>query len=300
MNKILVLGCNHDQIPYLKELKNQFLIIGSDMNDCAPGKEYCDIFYNVGYDEYDKLIEIGLKEKFNRFDRVFTAASQFALLGCSIFATKFEIPFISKKSIEIVLDKSKFYSFFKSINVPIPETHYISNLNELKNKISNIGNNKTYYLKSDFSKNPNYVYKLKLETIKSLNIFWGRDKFLRNHYILQEEYIGEHLRINLIKDDFILFPMKYGDILKTTKADIINRGVITKLNLISKNLGFTNWIVKFDIVLGSNGYVVLDIGLDPPFRLNKLYNVNSLNLAKHYIELCLNNNSTFNLLEYEN
>ena len=155
----------------------------------------------------------------------------------------------------------------------------------------------------NFLPNPNILRdmeKATLRTIKSLNIFWGRDRFLRNHYILQEEFIGEHLRINLIKDDFILFPIKYGDILKTTKDEIIKRGIINKLNLISNNLGITNWIVKFDIVLGLDDYVVLDIGLDPPFRLNKLYNDNSLNLAKYYIELCLNNNSVFNLLDYEN
>jgi hypothetical protein len=300
MIKVLVLGCNHDQIPYLKELKDKYYLIGSDLNPNAPGKIFCDKFYNVGYDNFKGLTDIGKKEKFNSKDKVFTASAQFAHLGCANFALAFDIPYPNLESIEICLDKAKFYNLFKSLQVPIPETHYITNLNELKNKILEIGDNKDYYLKSDFSKNPNYVYKLKLETIKSLNIFWGRDRFLRNHYILQEEFIGEHLRINLIKDDFILFPIKYGDILKTTKDEIVKRGIINKLNLISNNLGITNWIVKFDIVLGLDDYVVLDIGLDPPFRLNKLYNDNSLNLAKCYIELCLNNNSIFNLLDYEN
>ena len=36
-----------------------------------------------------------------------------------------------------------------------------------------------------------------------------------------------------------------------------------------KNQGLENWLVKFDIILAVNGYVVLDIGLDPPMRMLK-------------------------------
>ena len=270
MNKILVLGCNHDQIPYLVELKKHFFIVGADMNNNAPGKEYCDKFYDIGYDEYDKLLDIGIKECFNSTDKVFTAAAQFALIGASIFAKKFNIPFIDENTISIVLDKSKFYSFFKRIQIPIPDTFYIQNRSELDSKILELGSEKSFYLKSDFSKNPNYVYRIKQETIESTNIFWGKDRFLRNHYILQEEFYGEHLRINVIKDDFILFPMNYGDKVITSKDQIIELNVLKSLKLIISALGLDNWIVKFDIILNKDSFVVLDIGLDPPFRLNKM------------------------------
>lgn len=299
MNKILVLGCNHDQIPYLVELKKHFFIVGADMNNNAPGKEYCDKFYDIGYDEYDKLVDIGIKECFNSTDKVFTAAAQFALIGASIFAKKFNIPFIDENTISIVLDKSKFYSFFQRLQIPIPDTFYIQNRSELDSKILELGSKKSFYLKSDFSKNPNYVYRIKQKTIESTNIFWGKDRFLRNHYILQEEFFGEHLRINVIKDNFILFPMNYGDKVITSKDQIIESDVLKSLKLIISKLGLDNWIVKFDIILNKDSFVVLDIGLDPPFRLNKMYTEKSLNFPKHYINLFLNGEVSFKLLEYD-
>ena len=299
MNKILVLGCNYDQIPYLVELKKHFFIVGADMNINAPGKEYCDKFYVVGYDEYDKLLDIGIKERFITTDKVFTAAAQFALIGASIFAKKFNIPFIDENAISIVLDKSKFYSLFQRLQIPIPDTFYIKNRSELDSKILELGSEKSFYLKSDFSKNPKHVYKIKQKTIESTNIFWGKDRFLRNHYILQEEFFGEHLRINVIKENFILFPMNYGDEVITTKDQIIELNVLKSLKLIISKLGLDNWIVKFDVILNKDSFVVLDIGLDPPFRLNKLYTEKSLNFPKHYINLLLNGEVSFKLLEYD-
>ena len=61
--KLLFLGCNHNQIPYLKVLRQQdWFIIGVDINPSAPGKKLCHKFYNSGYDDLPALIEIGKKE----------------------------------------------------------------------------------------------------------------------------------------------------------------------------------------------------------------------------------------------
>ena len=81
---------------------------------------------------------------------------------------------------------------------------------------------------------------------------------------MQEEFIGEHVRINLIGKEFIIFPMNYGDSLIITKKKIEKMGIIDKLKKITEKLKIDNWIVKFDVVVNEYNFVVLDIGLDFP------------------------------------
>ena len=47
--------------------------------------------------------------------------------------------------------------------------------------------------------------------------------------------------------------------------------------------GFKNWLVKFDIILGKNEYVVLDIGLDPPMRMLKYSKKNNISFETYYL-----------------
>ena len=49
-------------------------------------------------------------------------------------------------------------------------------------------------------------------------------------------------------------------------------------------LGIHKWLVKFDIILHEDGYVVLDIGLDPPSRMIKLAEENKINFHKYYTD----------------
>ena len=87
IKKILFLGCNHNQVPYIEELKKMnFYVVGVDGNKNSPGLNLCDSFYNLRYDNYDDLIEVGKKENFTSHDKVFTASAQFAHRGASIFA----------------------------------------------------------------------------------------------------------------------------------------------------------------------------------------------------------------------
>ena len=45
-----------------------------------------------------------------------------------------------------------------------------------------------------------------MDLIMKILMFFGVEiGFLRKHYILQEEFIGEHVRINLIGKEFIIF-----------------------------------------------------------------------------------------------
>ena len=74
MDKVLILGCNFDQIPYIKELK-KFFCVGLDKNIDAPGKNLCDKFYNIGYDELDRIIEIGYLEKLPKVIKYYCSCS---------------------------------------------------------------------------------------------------------------------------------------------------------------------------------------------------------------------------------
>ena len=189
MTKLLFLGCNHDQLPYLLELQKYKLeIIGTDMNSNAPGKELCNKFYQVGYDNYDGLIEVGIKERFNSDDKIFTASAQFAHKGAAHFAKKFDIKYPTVRNIDICLDKTLYYKKFQKLGIPIPETSFIINKENLVHAIRLLSNNNNYYLKSDYSKNPNYVYRFNPNNVMIDDIFWGRDRYLQNHYILQEEF----------------------------------------------------------------------------------------------------------------
>jgi hypothetical protein len=79
MQKVLFLGLNRNQVSYINEIKQMELyIIGTDLNEKAPGVKLVDQFYKCGYNDYDKLIEIGKKENFTSKDRVFTVSLQFA------------------------------------------------------------------------------------------------------------------------------------------------------------------------------------------------------------------------------
>jgi hypothetical protein len=291
--KLLFLGCNYDQVPYLEVLKNQnWEIIGADLNKNAPGKHLCDKFHNIGYDDFMGLINLGLKEKFSKNDMVFTAASQFAQKGAANFAAYFEIAFPSEKTIDLCLDKTAYYKYFLNNNIPIPKTWNIENKNELKDKIKT-SDSEWFYLKSDFSKNPNYVYRFNKFDIPWNNFFWGKDRYLRKYYVLQEEAKGISLRINLFGDRFNVFDFLTGEKTKIHHESIISLNIIETLKQFINNQGMQNWLIKFDIILGKNTYVVLDIGMDPPIRMLRESEKNDVSFPEHYINQYLNNKVTY-------
>ena len=290
VKKILFLGCNHNQVPYIEELKKMnFYVVGVDGNKNSPGLNLCDSFYNLRYDNYDDLIEVGKKEKFTSDDKVFTASAQFAHRGASIFANFFKINYPKLELIDFCLDKTSYYNYFIKNNIPIPRTYYIKNENDLVDKLDNYNSNKWFFLKSDYSKNPNYVYRINRKSLNQTNIFWGRDRYLVNHYILQEEFIGQSLRINVFGDNFNIinfnnsvFTSKYNKMLKSF-------GTIEKLKEIISFLNMKNWLLKFDIIVNESSYVVLDIGIDPPSRMLKKSKEVGVNFYKYYLNQYLNN-----------
>lgn len=285
MKKLLFIGCNHAQLPYLLELKKyNFEIIGTDKNPSAPGKDLCNNFYQVAYDDYDGLIEIGYKENFNEEDFIFTASSQFAHKGAAHFANQFGIEFPMEKIIDVCLDKTLFYNQFQKFDIPIPETSFVKNKNELINSVKKLDQNKGYYLKSDFSKNPNYVYRFKPDTLNVDNIFWGKDRYLQNHYILQKEFVGEPLRVNIYGNRFNVFKFEGIYKLSSCKDEIEKRGILNSLIRFIENMCLSKWLIKFDIIMNEENYAVLDVGLEPPYRMVNESKAQGINFAKYYVK----------------
>jgi len=284
LKKVLFLGCNESQMDYLKALKDDdWHVVGTDLNLYAPGKNVCDKFYNCGYDSINELIAIGRKEGFTKTDKVFTASAQFAHLGASLFAEEFSIPYASRKTIEICLNKTQFYKYFSSLNIPIPNTYYINDEHELNKKLKS-NQSKWYWLKSDFSKNPNYVYRFHSQAIPYDSINWKKDRYFKEKYILQPEHHGISLRINIYGSRFNVFDFESGKLTHKHHSEIENLKIIDSLRKIMESLNLKNWLVKFDIILEEQNFVVLDIGLEPPFRMRNESVRQGIRFEKYYIK----------------
>ena len=46
-----------------------------------------------------------------------------------------------------------------------------------------------------------------------------------------------------------------------------------------------NWLLKFDILIGSDDYVVLDVGMDPPYRMKKYWESKGLDFIDFYLDI---------------
>ncbi len=287
MKKVLVTGLNNNQLPYLKELKKLgFKVIGTDLNKDAVGVKFCDKFVCCGYTETNKLIEICKEENFTKNDKVFSASSQTSYLALSEVASYFSIPFPSKDAIETAIGKKLLYQFFEKHKIPYPKTEIIYNENSLKEKLEN----KNYYLKSDYSKNPNYIYKIENGKLDFDKVVWKKDRYLKECYILQEEFIGKHLRFNIFGDYFTTFPfdskvaIEKGQIEGSLKNLVKQLKIPNTLKFAAEKLGFSNFLIKFDVILSESKFVVLDIGIDPPYRMRNYYQSQNLNFVKMYVK----------------
>ena len=287
---VFCLGGSQLQVPYLNEIKYMNLkIYLLDQNKNAPGIKLADKYEAIGYDQIDKLRSLVRKDIINSYNikNVFSAASQFSQIGVSVLSELFELDFIQINNIQSCLDKKKFYKIFENLLAPIPKTKLINNFEELKKIIKDEQNNFNWYLKSDFGKSPRYIYKINKQNFDSINIFWGKDRYLSDCYLLQPEFEGIHLRVNIFKNSFCLFD--HSDNQLIYDPIIINRikalNIFQKLVEIQEYFNFEKFICKFDIILNKYKWVVIDIGIDPPSRIKNLYLKNNINYHKIFVQL---------------
>ncbi len=275
--KVMFLGCNKDQIPYLIAVKKLgFSVIGTDRNPQAPSAKLADKFHNAGYTDMDKLKQIAVSENFTSEDKIFTAAAHFAYEGAAAVAEHLKIPYISGQTVDICLDKSKLYEFFKRVDIPVPETRMFNPGNPAQ-----IDPSRIYYLKSDFGKSPNYCYRIVNGNIPDLPQRF--DPYYRQTFLLQEEISGTHFRLNFYSDQVSVF-LKLSDsaCVPLHTIGLEHRKVVGKINKALEILGLKPYLVKLDVIINDEGCYVIDIGLDPPLRLMLLCDFLGLDFAMAY------------------
>ena len=284
---IICLGGNDNQIPYIEELKIMgYKIILFDKNQKAPAIPICDLYRKVGYDDFNSLKNIvnKLREEIYEIKNIFSASSQFSQLGVSFISNHLNLKSASFEKIEICLDKKRFYKLFLELKIPIPITFLVNSKQEIYEKIKNTDCN--WYLKSDYGKSPNYIYKINVKNIDIENIFWGRDRYLRDSYILQKEFFGDHLRINIINQSYLVFSHSNNKLITSEKyiENILNKNIIVELRKLVLRLGFNRYICKFDLIINENSWSLLDIGIDPPSRMLAYYKEKKINFYELYIK----------------
>ena len=202
MKKVIFLGCNTDQLGYLKEfVRRKFKVIGFDKNPHAPGKKFCDHFHNISYTNFRKIIKILHLYKIDKYDYVFSAAQHHVFISIYEISKKFKIKKLNLNTIKICLDKVKLSKILKDNNISYPKSFLIKNKNSLK-KIK-LKKNMNYFLKSDYGKTPKYIFKFNKDN--DLPKLPNKDQFFKKYFILQEEFNGTHYRINIANDTIFIF-----------------------------------------------------------------------------------------------
>lgn len=288
-SKILFLGCNHNEIPYLENLQERgFFVVATDINPDAPGMKIADSTIVCGYNDFEGLENAILREGSEEYNKVFTASAQFAHLGASHISKKLGISYPSMDNVLACLDKKAFYPLFQENGIAIPETHYVRNLTDLKRALSTHSAETDFYLKSDYSKNPNHIYTGKLSSLIKQKIQWTPDRYFREYYILQKTYKGYGVRLNLFPDGYELYEFETAKPIRIENFPQFQEfQILELLRKLSKNLDMQSWLLKFDILIGDEGYVVLDIGMDPPSRMKKNWEANGQNFVDFYLDLYL-------------
>lgn len=265
--KVLFLGCNTDQVPYLLSARKLgFRLIATDKNPNAPGASIADKFYQASYTDIDELKRIVEQENFKPQDKVFTASSQFAYEGAAFIAKYTGAQYMSAEVVDICLDKHKFYNFIKRFNVPFPKTRLFNHGSNTK-----IDSYKAYFLKSDYGKSRHFCYRIVNGKIPPLPRKFSQ--YYRKTFLLQEEATGLHYRINFYSDNVSVF-LNFSDLtfVALPSLGLEHKLIAARLSKVIGALGLKSYLVKFDLIINEYGWYILDIGLDPPFRFRLLCN----------------------------
>lgn len=274
MKKLLFLGCNHLQLDYLKAAQNLgFTVIATDQNPDAPGAAVADEFHLTGYLDQEKLKAAAHKSGLGTGDRIFTASAHFAYEGAAILARDLGLIFPSAKTIDACLDKRKFYDLLQTLAIPVPPTR-------IYHEGISLEPGRKYYLKSDYGKTPHYNYFIS-DQAPPLPAF---DMYYRHSFLLQEEIVGQHYRVNLYGDQMALFVTVEDNIFSPLqKLPRYHQEIHEKLLTLRSALGLDNWLLKFDVLMDQNSWYVIDLGLDPPMRLRQLCQWHGISFCESYV-----------------
>jgi hypothetical protein len=286
MKNVLILGGNYDQLPYIKEIKEKgYRIFLTDLNENCPSRPLADFFYTCGYDDHQKLSEISTEISAYGPFKIFTAAAQFANVGAAMVAEKFSVTYPAVSDVQVCLNKAAFYKTFTDNKIPIPQTVPVRDEIELVNILEMATPRSNYYLKSDFGKSPNYIYRLSTPLSNIGDINWNKDRYFKDVYLLQKEFDGDHHRINIYPGGYSVFSFFTKELSSVADKVLLEKlGVFEKLRGYVQSIGLEAWLIKFDVIAANDDWVALDVGLDPPFRMKNYLESIGLNFPKMYVE----------------
>ena len=278
--RALLLGCNANQLPYLRAARALgFETIGTDRNADAPGASCVDRFHAVAYDDADGLLAVAHAEGLGPGDRIFTASAHLAYEAAAVVAEARGIRFPSQQAVRTALDKSHFYPALERAGLPVPPTQRLRHEDRPE-----LDPDTVYWLKSDFGKSPRYCWRVVDGALPQRPEF---DAFYRHTFLLQEEVVGTHLRVNLWADQLAVFA-RDGEVW-SARADLgaAHETISTGLREFVAELGMAGWLTKFDLIEREGVHYVLDLGLDPPLRLRRACEARGIDFAKAYTALYL-------------
>ncbi len=264
MARVLFLGCNANQVPYLEAARALgFEVIGTDRNAAAPGATRADHFEAVGYDDVAGLRRIAEHHGLGPDDRIFTASAHLAYEAASVVAAERGVPFPSPEAIATALDKTRFYPRCAAVGLRVPPTREL-----LPDATPHLDPERVYWLKSDYGKSPRWCFRV---TDGRLPERPPHDAFYRRAFVLQDEIEGRHWRLNLWGDELAAFARNdQGGWCAMAGLGAAQEAVAAGLRGFLTDVGLEGGLTKWDLIEREGEWFVLDLGLDPPARLRTL------------------------------
>lgn len=264
---ILIFGAGELQISIIKKAKNfGFKTIVLDPNSNAVGKKYCDIFFRVDGDDFEKTLEIA---KYYNVKGVVTAATDHPILMMCRIAAELKLPFPSLHSCEKLLNKGKFKQFLKENDIK----HAKGSVYKVSDLIDK--NQFEYPLIFKPIKNSGSRGVLKCENLEDFEeTFSECAKFCKEDEIIIEEFLdGDEISIEAfvvnkiveiiqITDKIITKPPYNVELGHIQPSVYINRRfeIQNVLQKIVDRLNLNNCILHPEIKICNNELIIIEIG----------------------------------------
>ncbi len=266
-NSILIFGGGDLQISIIKKAKTLgYKTIVLDPNSNAPGKNYCDKFYDIAGDDYERTLEVA---KFHKVVGVVTAATDHPILMMCRIAEALNLPFPTFNSCETLLNKGKFKDFLRDNNINHAKGS-VYNFDEIidKNAI-----NFPVILKPIKNSGSRGVLKCEKKEnferdITECKSFCSKGPFIIEEFISGDEIsveafvINNKVQIVQITDKIITSPpynVELGHI-QPSKYDGKREGIENILQKIVDKLDLNNCVLHPEIKIDNGKLIIIEIG----------------------------------------
>jgi biotin carboxylase len=266
-NSILIFGGGDLQISIIKKAKILgYKTIVLDPNSNAPGKNYCDKFYDIAGDDYERTLEVA---KFHKVVGVVTAATDHPILMMCRIAEALNLPFPTFNSCETLLNKGKFKDFLRDNNI----NHAKGSVYNFDEIIDKSAINFPVILKPIKNSGSRGVLKCEKKEnferdITECKSFCSKGPFIIEEFISGDEIsveafvINNKVQIVQITDKIITSPpynVELGHI-QPSKYDGKREGIENILQKIVDKLDLNNCVLHPEIKIDNGKLIIIEIG----------------------------------------